>query len=129
MTTPATQPHCEHECVCSRYYDPEWDTEKDTKPCCIDANCEHDTRSRPTHAAPEEPYLGCKEKDPQQYNAYLAQLRNIKEHDTTIRNATLKPFQDLIENESKRNSNTEPNMVYSYRVAQIIESLRTKEQP
>lgn len=40
-------PHCDHECVCSRYYDPEWDIERDTKPCCIDANCAYDTRSRP----------------------------------------------------------------------------------
>ena len=108
---PMTRPNCnKQECVLSTMCGGEF-----ILPCA----------SQPTPAT--EPL--CESIHIPTQNEFIAEFvgneeRKRKEHDAKIREQVLKPFQELIDTESVRLSPTMVDMVYSYRVAQIIESLR-----
>ena len=121
MTPPQPQPaqqHCDHECVCEW-----WRGNPSREPCCpVGSKCEHDTRTHPhtSQPVPEKCCIGLTYEQCQEVSEReKAATRNAE----SLRWATA--LNTLIATESVRLSPAMVNMVYSYRIAQIIESLRT----
>jgi hypothetical protein len=85
-------------------------------------SCEYDTRAGPLTEAPGETlYTTAMVENRVKYAARAATL--------AVNQKWIDALNSLIATESKRKDKESVDMVYSYRIAQIIESLRNPQEP
>ena len=134
MTAPARKPlDCDHQSVCWMFrYDKK--QQEGILEFCFRKYCIHDSRSAHTSApAPEHGRFRDKDNPemmstPQQHtecyiDGYKDGAKTAREQEAVQWSTALNT---LIATESKRKDKESVDMVYSYRVAQIIESLRAQ---